>query len=277
MQKHKKQSDPSQAKYLRTPAYEKVRQLLLNSHWQEGQFLSPRKIAREMKISHTPVREAIIRLETEGIVESVPHMGVRPKTLDRDDIRELFEMRSVVESGAARLAAERITNEQLIALRKVYDCEQQISLMHQAMSPEGEIPYENTRFDKHRMDYARLNFLFHLGIVDAARNNRIAKTISDMHLLTRLLHTWVVLPGDSPYDETQRELSFHAKILDSLEKHNTDAAEITMRLHIQNAMDHHLNVFDWLAEHPPAGQEDRLDWPTDFTEAMRKLESHTAG
>jgi len=255
---------------LRAPAYHRVRKALLGSRWQEGQFLSPQKIAKEMGISNTPVREAIIQLETEGLVESVPKRGVRPKRLDRQELGEMFEMRMVVEAGAARLAAERINDEQLRDLRRIHK---------QAKECMREFPDAASTGSggASRLEYARCNFLFHLGVVAASGNRRLAKTISDLHLLTRLLHTGAVLPGDTVLKEAQRERRFHGGILTALSRHDAGEAARNMREHLKDAMRHHLKVHDWLQEQRSWDSEHNYDWPEDFLEAIRRLEDTVGG
>jgi len=104
---------------LKTKAYNHIRQGLLLGQWPEGTFFSTGKVAKLIGMSYTPVREAIIQLESEGLVETVTNQGIRTKTLNRDELQEKFELRVILESGAAKLAAEKISEGELDGLRKL--------------------------------------------------------------------------------------------------------------------------------------------------------------
>src|SRR5271169_1260355 len=102
---------------LKIHAYEHIRKRLLSGDLAPGASLSPALLAKEIGISHTPVREAISQLESEGLVERLPRLGARVRLIDRRELEELFELRETLEADAAAWAAERISEEQIVALR----------------------------------------------------------------------------------------------------------------------------------------------------------------
>src|SRR5579859_2034234 len=106
---------------LKQRAYEHIRQNLLAGRYQPGSALSAVALAKEIGISQTPVREAISQLETEGLVEQLPRLGMRVKVIDRRELEELFEIRELLESGAAARAAERTGTAAIAQLENLCD------------------------------------------------------------------------------------------------------------------------------------------------------------
>ncbi|MEO6434812.1 MAG: GntR family transcriptional regulator [Tepidisphaeraceae bacterium] len=86
-----------------------------------GKRLSDIHLAREIGISRTPVREAIIQMETQGLVEQVEGVGPRVKSLARPDLEETFELREMLEVAAIGKAVTRITEPELRELESICD------------------------------------------------------------------------------------------------------------------------------------------------------------
>jgi DNA-binding GntR family transcriptional regulator len=82
----------------------------LDGYFQPGERLDQEKIAEELGVSRTPLREAIAALESEGLLESKPHRGVFVIKVTRKDIREVFALRALLEGEVARQATSSITD-----------------------------------------------------------------------------------------------------------------------------------------------------------------------
>ncbi len=112
-----------------TASYQTLRELvsrslraaILSGAAGPGQTLREQDLARRLGVSKTPVREALRELEREGLVVSAPHRGAVVVGLPLDGVRELVELRTALEPFAARLAAERIPNTQVAALRQLLE------------------------------------------------------------------------------------------------------------------------------------------------------------
>lgn len=89
-------------------AYDSLHDGILRGTFRPGEHLPAAKIAADLGISRTPVREAMLLLETEGLVTSSMHRGFRVRLLDRETIEKLYELRAMLEGFAARKAAENI-------------------------------------------------------------------------------------------------------------------------------------------------------------------------
>ena len=98
-------------------AYEHLRERILSGDLPAGDTMLEEEIALGLGMSRTPVREAVIRLEREGLIELVPRRGVRVATMSARDIREINELLSCLEAAAAeRLASRRLAPEELAGL-----------------------------------------------------------------------------------------------------------------------------------------------------------------
>ncbi|HEY3922325.1 MAG TPA: GntR family transcriptional regulator [Gaiellaceae bacterium] len=97
-------------------AYARVRELVLTGALEPGSTLNQEMLARELGISTTPLREALGRLESEGLVELGAHRDARVSPLTAEEARDLLELRLSLDPLAARLAAERRTDADLEAL-----------------------------------------------------------------------------------------------------------------------------------------------------------------
>lgn len=96
---------------LGTIVFEKLKDSILKGELKAGQRLMESKIAKDLGVSRTPVREAIRKLEKENYVEMVPRKGAYVKKITKRDILEVLEIRVVLEGLAAKLAARRIKNK----------------------------------------------------------------------------------------------------------------------------------------------------------------------
>ena len=128
--------------------FESLKQAIIQGNITAGEWLVESHIAETLGISRTPVREAIHKLEREGLIERQPRGGFTVLGLNRNDIEETFGIRSVLEGYAARLAAEKHKKEELAPLEKKIE-EFQNALERKKMDV---LPVINTEF--HDMLYA---------------------------------------------------------------------------------------------------------------------------
>lgn len=96
-----------------------IRERIVNLYYQPGDPLNEAKLAKELRISRTPIREALIRLSSEKLVTIIPHSGARVSDINLHDFRALIEIRLILERGAVRLAALKANNDQIHRLEKL--------------------------------------------------------------------------------------------------------------------------------------------------------------
>ena len=99
-------------------AYEKIKELILNEDIGPGEIVSENQLAEYMNMSRTPVREAIRRLEAEGILVSRQGIGTIVKMLTLKDIEDIFEVREAMELIASETAIKNITEQEIKEVRE---------------------------------------------------------------------------------------------------------------------------------------------------------------
>jgi DNA-binding GntR family transcriptional regulator len=140
-------------------AYAHLKQLILTGGLAPGEELREATLTESTGFGRTPVREALRRLVQEGFVEVRPRQGYRVSVVTLASVRDLFEMRLLLEPAAAELAATRATEDELAALH---------DLAHQTYVPGDRASYE--RFLAHNRE-------FHVRVAHAAGNERLASTL----------------------------------------------------------------------------------------------------
>lgn len=268
---------------LKSRAYDHIREGLLTGNWPASLVLSPNKVAKRIGMSYTPVREAFRQLETEGLVERVANLGVRPKRLDRQGIEELFEMRMVLEGGAAKIAAEKISEQELDHLTDLLARQRGMIRDFGRMldSPNKRIDrpivWQDLPGREIHMGIAKINFEFHSATMAAACNQRVMKTAGDLRVLTSLLRGHVLLPGETMMAQQAKAYQFHMRILGALKRHDGNAARDWSDMHIQSARHHHLAVHDWQQQLAITGRDVSVDWPDDLLASLDKIQEDIRG
>ena len=203
-------------KPLRDVVFETMRDAIITQVLKPGERLMEIQLADEMGVSRTPVREAIRKLELEGLVVMVPRKGAYVAGVSMKDIHEVYEVRSALEMLAVTLAAERITEEELDALER-------------QVLRESE---EEDRQDGSDLDnIIYIDSSFHDIIYQAAHNQRLVQFVNILQeQLQRFRAASLARPGRS-----KTALEEHKQIVEALSERNGDLAAKLAREHIENA------------------------------------------
>lgn len=197
-----------------------------------GSRLDYSQLALELGVSTTPVREAVARLASEGIVELVPRFGAVVASLDPTKASEFYEVREAVESFAAMKAADRRSPRHLELLKRHLGIMQ--DLYQSVLDQKGE---SLTGPPLH--DFLDADLAFHRTVLLAARNPALARTVDDCHIQSRILFAD---RGQHDLERLSMACQQHASILEALEQRDAEAASEAMRVHIltslQFALDH---------------------------------------
>jgi DNA-binding GntR family transcriptional regulator len=196
-------------------AVQTLREAILNGRMAAGARLRQTDLADQLQISRTPIREALVRLRQEGLVELLPGGGVQVKVLDLDEAVELYDLREVLDGLAARLAAQRAEPKTITALEK--------ALTRQAECVEK----------KSAAQWFPAHVAFHEEIVKAAANRHLARQSAVVRLSIRHFHP-LLLRTERRLENAYAE---HRAIYDAIRTHDADAAERLARAHIANAKD----------------------------------------
>jgi DNA-binding GntR family transcriptional regulator len=141
-------------------AHARLRELIFSGALQAGQALRQEEIARQLGLSRLPVREALNRLATEGLVELKPRRGFYVVSLKPDEIEDIFEMRAMLEARAGQLATERMTTLDADALDRL------VASLDAAVNG-------NEALD----DYSRLNEQFHERLYQSCNRKYLRRQI----------------------------------------------------------------------------------------------------
>ena len=96
-----------------------IRERIVNLYYQPGEHLNEAKLAEELQVSRTPIREALIRLSSEKLVIIIPRSGVRVSEINLHDFKVLIEIRLILERGVVRLAALKANKNQIHSLEEL--------------------------------------------------------------------------------------------------------------------------------------------------------------
>ena len=206
---------PGTAASGREKAYIHLRENVLTDPELQGWFLNETELAADIGVSRTPVREALLLLVSDGLVELIPQRGAYVPAITGREISELMELRGVLENYAARL---------VIAEQRVPAGLMQETLDLQARIPDTESPGDAREF-------IRLDTLFHQQLIDAAGNELISRTYSKLHVRQILVGVAALFRTGGRRQDVCAE---HQGILDALVA--GDAVQA------QKAIDEHLAV-----------------------------------
>ncbi len=202
-------------KPLRDVVFETLRDAIITQVLKPGERLMEIQLADEMGVSRTPVREAIRKLELEGLVVMVPRKGAYVAGVSMKDIHEVYEVRSALEMLAVTLAAERITEEELDALER------------QVLRESEEEGKKDGSLD----NIIYIDSSFHDIIYQAAHNQRLVQFVNILQeQLQRFRAASLARPGRS-----KTALDEHKKIVEALSERNGELAAKLAREHIENA------------------------------------------
>jgi DNA-binding GntR family transcriptional regulator len=198
----------------RSVAYEAIRDRILDGTYSVDDHLVEADLASQLDVSRTPVREALRRLASEGLVTFQPNRGTRVAGWTEVELAEVFELRALLESYGARLAAFRVTDEGLDELREL------------AQRMEDIVANANGQADFRQIALA--NNEFHMGVLRAAGNERLVA------ILASLVHVPLVQRTFARYspEALQRSLVHHREIVEALQIRDGLWAESVMRAHI---------------------------------------------
>ena len=197
-------------------AYNAVRRGIIAGTYPPGARVTEQEIVDAAGVSRTPVREALRRLQAEGLVQFVPHQGAVVASWTDDDTEDIFELRSMLESYGLRLAAKRVDAEQLIEMRRL------------ALE---QLEESKRRGNGYLERIADLNSRFHQCLQDAARSDRLKAslaTLIEAPLINQTFRRYSV-------DALIRSAQHHVEIVLALEAGDAEAAAAVMRSHIYAA------------------------------------------
>jgi DNA-binding GntR family transcriptional regulator len=204
--------------------YELIFQQLMALKIAPGARITVDNLVREMNVSQTPIREALSRLESDGLVVKTHHIGYSAAPqISRRRFDELYDLRLLLEPVAARRATEAMTDQHMAELAEAAG----------VMAKRGPTD-ERQRYSL----FARQDASFHDAILRLAGNELIRETIqhqhTHFHIFRLMFHARV----------TEEALDEHAGIIAAFANRDPDAAERAMREHIERSRDRLIRAFE---------------------------------
>ena len=200
---------------LRDVVFNTLRQAILRGELKPGERLMEIQLANKLGVSRTPIREAIRKLELEGLVSIIPNKGAYVTGITRKDVEDIYAIRSLLEGLCARWATAHITEKQLDALEEnIY-----LSEFHASKG--------------HAQKLTELDDQFHDILYEACSSKMLEHQLRDFHEYVRRMRKQN-LSGSERGLEAVLE---HKQIMEAIRRKDADRAQELAALHMRNAYD----------------------------------------
>jgi DNA-binding GntR family transcriptional regulator len=208
----------------------RLRTMLIEGRIPPGGKLNERELCEQLRVSRTPLREAIKVLAGEGLVDLLPHRGAVAVKLTEADVLNAFELLAALEGMSGELAAQRITDEELSELRALH----------------YEMMASFTRRDL--SSYYRLNAQVHTAISEAAKNPLLASTYRSINARVQSLR----FRTNQNEAKWRRALKEHEAMLEAISARDAKASRAVLMQHLNNKRDTVLELLRAGEIDPPA-------------------------
>ncbi|KSU84457.1 DNA-binding transcriptional regulator, GntR family [Fictibacillus enclensis] len=199
--------------------YQKLKTAIVQGHLIPGQLLSENKIAEKLAVSRTPVREAIRVLGSKNLITFLPGRKVIVSIPTVQDIKEVFEIRMLLETEALR----RITNQHTKIIEQMDESVQ----MGEAYRKQGDL-----------VKMGEMNTRFHLTIISALENQRVQRFIDSLHETISRLRSYS-LTAEWKIDREKE----HKEIVTLVKKGFTEEAVSVLKQHLTTSQENLLTLF----------------------------------
>lgn len=191
-------------------AYNAIREAIVNGQYSAGDRIRENEVAQSMGTSRTPVRDALRRLEAEGLLVAAPRRGLVVTQLNENQLSDLFAVRAALSALAARLAAQHATAIEVATMRDV--------LRREGSTASKDLP-----------SLLRTNNVFHQLVYRAARNPYLNQVLRSLETSLALVPGRTFLGSNSPALAVRQ----HRELVDAIEARDPDRAEARARQHMQ--------------------------------------------
>jgi DNA-binding GntR family transcriptional regulator len=213
---------------LRDQAYARIKDAIANTDiYTERQLLrlDERELMGALGVSRTPVREALSILEQEGFVRTIPRRGIFIVRKSKREMIEMIQMWAALESMSARLATLHASDAEIGKLRHLFD------------------EFQNSPPAEHLDEYSDANIAFHQMIIRLGGSRLIGDTTKNLFLHVRAIRRATI----SQNNRAARSIIEHLKIIEALERRDTELAERLTRQHTLDLaahVDRHCDFLD---------------------------------
>ena len=199
-------------------AYNGIIDLVLHHELRPGERTSVNLLADRLNLGRTPVKEAISRLETEGVLSVAGRSGTTVKTIDAKTARHLFALRRNLEGFAVQEAVQHVTADDIVTLRELFDQLQDTTT-------------DTVNFYQDAARYVKANVRFHAALVAAAHNPILDRLYVQIQMQAQIVvYLYHLGTNSSTIASRQRE---HASILAALEERNAPKLTRLLDAHVR--------------------------------------------
>ena len=210
---------------LRDVVFNTLRQAILKGELAPGERLMEIQLAEKLGVSRTPIREAIRKLELEGLVKIIPNKGAYVTGITPKDVQDIYMIRSILEGMCARWATEHITPEQIEQLEEIV----LLSEFHLKKDKDKVVQVSD------------LDGKFHHVLYEASNSRIMEHTLSDFHKYVKMARMLSV----GAKNRAEKSIEEHKAILEAIKKGDADEAERLANLHIMHVMENlHIEIED---------------------------------
>jgi len=206
-------------------AYRAVRRMIVEGEVRPRQRLSHRNLSRDLKIGRSPVRDALLQLEAEGLIEHRPGSGIYLREISPQELECLYELRIVNEPYIAGRAAVHADARHLATLRRI--CDEMTAIARRPNLVKWFAKQENRR------RFCRLDLEFHAVLLEAAGNPVAVKLFGNAQVLA-LTFAWDLVHGSPQWfaEIMERTAKGHRAILEAVRRRDPEAARREMLDHV---------------------------------------------
>lgn len=197
---------------LRDVVFKTLREAILKGDLAPGERLMEIKLANQLGVSRTPIREAIRKLELEGLVVMVPRKGAEVAKITEKDLRDVLEVRASLEELAISLACERITDEKIVELKDALE------------------QFRTVIKGKDVTKIAQMDVAFHDVIFESTQNARLVQMVNNLRE-QMYRYRLEYLKDFSTHSRLDEE---HVKIFEAVSARDIERATALIREHIYN-------------------------------------------
>lgn len=193
--------------------YSEIKRRIVFLDYKPGQFLYTKELMKEFGVSLTPIREALIYLEAEDLIHIIPNRGAYVSEVSFQDFKDIFEVRLLLIGQSGRLAAQRITNEELTKMKKLL---------------------KKIKQERERKVLIQLDSEFHDLINQATKNRALAKTLERLRNQVARLWVFTTEKNDIYSSQIPKDLE---ELVKALENKDQSRSEQTLKNHTIHFID----------------------------------------
>ncbi|HZK53809.1 MAG TPA: GntR family transcriptional regulator [Desulfosporosinus sp.] len=203
-------------------AYQEIKERILNFDLKPGYKITQEELSSVLGISTTPIREAIKRLEVEGLIQIIPRVGAYVSKFSEKDVVDTYNLREMLEGFAGKLSCSLLKEEDFEHLQIL------VTKAREAARAKAIIPYSANASD------------FHLYIVEKCGNERLITFYKNIYSLIKIIrYQNLQLPNDIDVDFKE-----HINIINVLQNENPEKVEYFLREHVRGVKERILKLIE---------------------------------